>query len=204
MCGIAGLISADVNASVLLKRGIESLIHRGPDGGDTFHFNNVHLGHRRLKIIDLSEAGKQPFYSKDGRYVLVFNGEIFNYKELKQTLENENVYFNTETDTEVLLELLIRFGLETLDRLNGFWAFSFYDKETQKMVLCRDRLGVKPLFFSSGNRTFGFASEPKALFQMGFEKSIDEAHLDEQLFYRFVSGGNTIFKGVNLFFGLST
>jgi asparagine synthase (glutamine-hydrolysing) len=197
MCGIVGLISSAGDAPNLLKRGIDSLMHRGPDGEGTFHLGNVHLGHRRLKIIDLSESGKQPFYSKDGRYVLVFNGEIFNYKELRFKLENEGVFFNTATDTEVLLELLIKYGLDVLDELNGFWAFSFYDTEKQNMILCRDRLGVKPLFYSSKYNRFGFASEPKALFQMGFEKSIDESHLDEQLFYRYVSGGNTIFKDVN-------
>jgi asparagine synthase (glutamine-hydrolysing) len=198
MCGIAGYIKKNKieNGVELLKKMGASIAHRGPDSEGVFLKDNVGFVHRRLSIIDLSEASNQPFYSKCKNYVLVFNGEIFNYKEIKADLEKSNIQFSTNSDTEVLLELLIRDGIGALKTLNGFFSFAFYNISQQEVYLARDRFGVKPLFYSKYEDTFVFASEPKAIFVSGLKKEIDSAHLDELFFYRSVSGENTIFKNI--------
>jgi asparagine synthase (glutamine-hydrolysing) len=199
MCGIVGIINQEGNKvdhhALLTMR--DSLIHRGPDASGYYIDDNVGLGHRRLSIIDLSADSNQPFHSSCGRYVLTFNGEIFNYKEFYSDLKNKGIVFRTNSDTEVLLNLLILYGVSCLNRLNGFFAFSFYDRISKKMFLVRDRFGVKPLFLSQFNGSLYFASEPKALFKAGVVKEIDPKQLDELFYYRHVSGQNTIFKSIN-------
>jgi asparagine synthase (glutamine-hydrolysing) len=127
---------------------------------------------------------------------LVYNGEVFNYKEFKPELIAKGYAFKTQSDTEVLLYLLMEYGTKVLNRLIGFWAFALWNKKEERMLLVRDRLGVKPLFYSEQSESFVFASEPKAFFAGGMEKSVAEEHLDELFFYRHVSGENTIFKQV--------
>lgn len=198
MCGIAGIINKNnhpVNSEKLIAMR-DSLVHRGPDAAGYYIDGNIGFAHRRLSIIDLSANGNQPFHSSCKRYTLTFNGEIFNYKEIKNTLIQNGFNFNTETDTEVLLQLLINEGVKCLDKLIGFWAFAFYDHQERTTLLVRDRMGIKPLFYSITNNEFSFASEPKAFYAYGLEKAIDEAHIDELFFYRHVSGENTIFKGI--------
>jgi len=198
MCGIAGVINK--NGSEVLENNLismrDSMIHRGPDAGGLWNSDNIGFVHRRLSIIDLTDAANQPFHSSCGRYVLVFNGEIFNYKELRKNLESKGLIFITQSDTEVLLFMLINEGVECLNKLNGFWAIAFHDKLTKETLLIRDRLGVKPLFFCENLDYFAFASEPKAFFAFGFEKNLAVEHLDELFFYRHVSGENTIFSKV--------
>jgi asparagine synthase (glutamine-hydrolysing) len=198
MCGIAGLIKKNriENGFELLKKMGASLAHRGPDAEGVFLNDNVGFVHRRLSIIDLSEASNQPFYSKCKNYILVFNGEIFNYKEIRAELEKSNIKFITNSDTEVLLELLIKDGISAIKLLNGFFSFAFYDISNHEVYLARDRFGVKPLFYSIHEDTFAFASEPKAIFVSGLKKEIDSSHIDELFFYRNVSGENTIFKNI--------
>ena len=198
MCGIAGIInkkSLPVDQDKLLKMR-DSLIHRGPDAAGIYIDNNIGFGHRRLSIIDLSENANQPYHSPCKRYTLTFNGEIFNYQDFKEKLSQKGYQFYSNSDTEVLLYLLMDQGIECLNKLIGFWAFSFYDHKEKTILLVRDRMGIKPLFYSNSTTEFAFASEPKALFTYGIEKAVDENHIDELFFYRHVSGENTIFKGI--------
>jgi asparagine synthase (glutamine-hydrolysing) len=198
MCGIVGIINKKETAIDLnlLNAMNDSLFHRGPDAGNTFIQNNIGLGHRRLKIIDLSESANQPLFSTDKRYCLVFNGEIFNFHEFYDDLKSKGYNFKSKSDSEVLLYLLIEYGAECLHKLNGFWAFAFFDTQTEEILLCRDRLGVKPLFIYETSEILAFASEPKAFFSAGLNKEIEDNHLDELFFYRNVSGENTIFKNI--------
>ena len=125
----------------------ESIAHRGPDAAGFWFEGNVGFVHRRLSILDLSEAGTQPFYSQDQNHVLVFNGEIFNFKEFYPELKSKGYSFHSTSDTEVLLYLLMEYGMEVLGRLNGFFAFAYYNRQKEELYLARDRFGVKPLFY---------------------------------------------------------
>lgn len=198
MCGIAGIINKNnnpVNLEKLLTMR-DSLVHRGPDASGFYIHNNIGFAHRRLSIIDLSESANQPFHSPCKRYTLTFNGEIFNFQEFKAELIYNGHKLKTESDTEVLLYLLMDYGVACLSKLIGFWAFAFYDHQEKTTLLVRDRKGIKPLFYSNTTTEFAFASEPKALFAYGLPKEVDENHIDELFFYRHVSGENTIFKGI--------
>ncbi len=166
MCGITGIFAFNEVGSfymVNLAKAIDSLEKRGPDARGYFIKDFVGLGHRRLSIIDTSYSANQPFKDESGRYVLVFNGEIFNYKALRTQLEQRGHTFRTTSDTEVLLELLIREGASCLTKLIGFFAFAFYDQEKEEMLVARDRFGVKPLLYYQDEDKFIFGSEMKAL-----------------------------------------
>ncbi|MBA3827738.1 MAG: asparagine synthase (glutamine-hydrolyzing) [Taibaiella sp.] len=198
MCGIAGLIRFDnkpINEE-LVTRMRDSLAHRGPDGAGTFIKRNVALAHRRLSILDLSDCASQPFTSADGRYTIIFNGEIYNYKEFIPELEEKGVKFRSTSDTEVLLYLYILYGSSMLLRLEGMWAFAIHDDADGSIFVCRDRLGVKPIYYAQWDNAWYFASEPKALFTIGVPLSVDENGLNELFFYRYIAGANTIFQGV--------
>lgn len=198
MCGIAGIIyksGKQVTEQTLDKMG-NSMIHRGPDASGKFHYQNIGFIHRRLSILDLTEAGNQPYISENGRFVLVFNGEIFNFQEFQPELKLKGYQFKSHSDTEVLMYLLIEYGLDVLPRLNGFFAFSFWDKESGEVLLVRDRFGVKPLFYAEDEDKLTFGSEPKALIAGGSSKVLNESVLNELFFYRYVSGENTAFKGI--------
>lgn len=201
MCGIAGYWNKNnrpVDRELLIKM-TDSLIHRGPDAGGYLVNNDLGFGHRRLSILDLSPGANQPFVSPCKRFTLLFNGEIFNFQDFYPELKNKGYQFQTSSDTEVLLFLLMEYGIKVLSRLNGFFAFSFWDEERRELVLVKDRYGVKPLFWQETDEYLVYASEPKALFAGGIEKNIAEEHLDELFFYRHVSGKNTIFEGVKRF-----
>src|SRR4051812_12019592 len=166
MCGITGIYAFNQVGSfymVNLAKSIDRLSKRGPDGRGSFIEDFVALGHRRLSIIDTSHNGKQPMHDESGRYVLVFNGEIFNFKELRKKLTDKGVVFFSESDSEVLLKLYILEGKECLHQLVGFFAFAIYDKETQDLFLARDRMGIKPLLYYFDEDKFAFASEMKSL-----------------------------------------
>ncbi len=199
MCGINGILhlesSQTVDETVLIKMR-DSLAHRGPDDQGLFIEQNLGLGHRRLSVIDVSSAGHQPFLSEDGRYALVFNGEIYNYKDFYPELKAKGVTLKTQSDTEVLLNLFHLYGTQMLARLQGMFAFAIWDKQTQKLTLVRDRMGVKPLYYAFHKETFYFASEQKALFTAGVPLQISQNGLEEFIFNRFVAGENTLFKNV--------
>jgi asparagine synthase (glutamine-hydrolysing) len=198
MCGIAGIMRFDDRpiAETAITKMRDSLAHRGPDGFGIFLDANIAFGHRRLSIIDLTENAKQPFTSADGRYTITFNGEIYNYKEFIPELEAKGVKFRSSSDTEVLLYLYIIYGPEMLNRLNGMWAFGIWDNQERKLFLCRDRMGVKPLYYSNWDNTLYFASEPKALFTAGVPLKLDESLFYELFIYRYIAGANTLFKDV--------
>lgn len=216
MCGIAGLTTyqlPDAEQNLLLKMG-QAIKHRGPDAGDIFVEPGVGLCHRRLSIIDLSEAGNQPMFSVDGRYVIVFNGEIYNFLEQREKLVSEGIEFKTQTDTEVILALYEKYKEGCLQYLNGMFAFAIWDKDAKSLFLARDRVGKKPLYYcdystfyndSDNNKTASaiapnilFASELKALFEFpGFPKKVRLDALYDFFAYQYVPDPKTILEGVH-------
>ncbi|WP_395077872.1 asparagine synthase (glutamine-hydrolyzing) [Flavobacterium sp.] len=198
MCGINGILhfnNKSVNENQLIKMR-DSLEHRGPDDAGIFIQNNIGLGHRRLSIIDTSTAGHQPYHSENGRYILVFNGEIYNYKFFYSELNAKGLTLKSGSDTEVLLKLYEIYGMSVLSRINGMFAFAIWDKQEKKLILARDRMGVKPLYYSFYQDSIYFASEQKALFTAGIPLQISENGLDEYFFNRFVAGENTLYQNV--------
>lgn len=207
MCGINGFISEKFSGgeklSVVRKMN-QTLAHRGPDNDGIWNDDLVCLGHRRLSIIDLSEEGNQPFYSADKRYVIVYNGELYNYKELKLDLQRTPqgshqppYFFRTQSDTEVILAAYIRWGLKCLDYFNGMYAFAIYDTEEKKLVIARDRIGVKPLYYHFGEEGFMFSSEIRPIIHSGIKSfSLNRDVLGEYAMYQTVFAPNTIIKGI--------
>lgn len=199
MCGINGILHLQSQKKIderVLTKMRDSLEHRGPDDKGLFIENNIGFGHRRLSILDVSLAGHQPFLSEDGRYVMVYNGEIYNFKEFYPELKSNGFDIRTTSDTEVLMKLFQLHGLKMLNRLNGMFAFAIWDKLEKKLTLVRDRMGVKPLYYSFYNETFYFASEQKALFTAGVPLKMAQDGLEEYIFNRFVAGENTLYKNV--------
>lgn len=168
MCGIAGIVGQRASNETMEKM-LLSLEHRGPDFTDIYSGHEISLGHNRLSIIDLSANANQPFYSEDNRYVLVFNGEIYNYKELRLQLRTSYT-FKTKSDTEVLLAAFIVWGEDCLSKLNGMFAFSIWDSKTRKLFAARDRFGVKPYYYAEMDSSFYFASEISTLHKGGIPK----------------------------------
>ena len=174
----------------------DALEHRGPDDKGIFVENNIGLGHRRLSILDVSAARHQPYSSDDDRFVMVYNGEIYNFKEFYPELKTNGFEIKTGSDTEVLLKLFQLYGSKMLHRLNGMFAFAIWDKEKKELTVARDRMGVKPLYYSFSNETFYFASEQKALFSAGLPLKIAQNGLEEYIFNRFVAGENTLYENI--------
>jgi asparagine synthase (glutamine-hydrolysing) len=199
MCGINGIFHLQLQKKVderLLIKMRDSLEHRGPDDKGIYIENNVGLGHRRLSILDVSAAGRQPFESEDGRYVMTYNGEIYNFMTFYPELKSHGFDIKTGSDTEVLLKLFQLHGLKMLYRLNGMFAFVIWDKKERKMIAVRDRMGVKPLYYTIYNETFYFGSEQKALFTAGVPLKMAKNGLEEYIFNRFVAGENTLYENV--------
>ena len=181
---------------VNIAKATEVLSKRGPDVQDIYHNDHIGLGHRRLSIIDTSEQSNQPFWDNSQRYCLVFNGEIYNYKELKNGLEKRGVEFRTTSDTEVLLYAYITYGEACLDKLNGFFAFAIYDKEDKSVFIARDRFGIKPILYYQDEDKFLFASEMKSLLMYGIEKELNYTALYQYLQLNYVPAPHTMLKGV--------
>lgn len=179
MCGIAGLYSKSKISQESIVRMTDAISHRGPDG-DGLWLNdeqNLGFGHRRLSIIDLSDEGKQPMLFAD-RYVITFNGEIYNYLELRKELEEQGIRFRSKTDTEVLLALYAEHGVDCLHKLDGMFAFVIYDKQSKIVFGARDRFGEKPFFYHyEAGKSFAFASEIKALLAFGVERDVNDQML---------------------------
>lgn len=197
MCGIVGITTTKTDHASLIK-GIEaatvSLNHRGPDHQQVMRENNVAFGHARLSIIDLDERSNQPMTDTSGRYTLVFNGEIYNYKELRQTCEQAGFSFKTSSDTEVLLVMYILHGKKMLEKLQGFFAFSVFDREEQQFFIARDRMGIKPLVYYQDEETFAFGSELKALMAFPFPRVVDKVSLFTYLKLNYIPAPNTILQ----------
>jgi len=164
MCGFYGEINNNSNQDTILK-GLKAIEYRGPDHTDVFKHNNVNVGFNRLSIIDLDSSASQPMISSDERYIIVFNGEIYNYKSIRSDLEKNGIEFKTKSDTEVLLNAYIFYGNECLSIINGMFSFVVYDKVDEKIFLARDRSGQKPLVYYLKNNQFYFASEIKSILE---------------------------------------
>lgn len=199
MCGITGILAFNEEGKKHLNKisaATCSLIKRGPDGEGIYTHNNVALGHRRLAIIDTSEAAAQPFTDATKRFTVVFNGELFNYKELRKQLENKGIQFRSQSDTEVLLYLYINEKEKCLEQLDGEFAFAVYDNKTEELFIARDRFGIKPLFFYKNENYFLFASEMKALLAFDIPREIDPASLQTYLHLNYIPAPYSIFKNV--------
>ncbi|MDB9774744.1 asparagine synthase (glutamine-hydrolyzing) [Vicingaceae bacterium] len=180
MCGICGIVAFDEVGQLNLtqiKRATSLLEKRGPDAEGTIHINNIALGHRRLSIIDTSANANQPFTDISGRYTIVFNGEIFNYSLLKRKLLNKGVSFETNSDTEVLLYMYIHYKERCCEFVNGFFAFSIYDRKTKSTFLARDRFGIKPLLYYKDKHQFIWSSTLTSLMAFDFSKELDHSSL---------------------------
>jgi asparagine synthase (glutamine-hydrolysing) len=193
MCGLAGFIGFENNLALAENSNCIQK-HRGPDNQSVWYDSYIALAHQRLSIIDLSERSNQPFHKHD--LVIVFNGEIYNYKELQIKLSSEkNVSFITSSDTEVVLEMYRHYGDESLNYLIGMFAFAIYNKKTNSLFLVRDHFGIKPVFYTYSQGKFAFSSELKTLVSIpGFNKSINPIALVSSLNYLWVSGNETMFK----------
>ena len=182
----------------------KTLAHRGPDHDGVWSAEEITLGHRRLSIIDLSPESNQPFVSSDGRYVIVYNGELYNYRELKLELQRaakgsllQAHIFKTASDTEVVLAAFIRYGYKCLDYFNGMFAFAVYDTQEKKLFIARDRMGVKPLYYSYGEEGLMFSSELRPILHSGFRTfKLNKEVLPEYTLYQTVFAPNTIIKGI--------
>ncbi len=200
MCGITGVYYFnDENIEDYqqrVKNAVDSLYKRGPDNSGFYSDTKVLLGHSRLSIIDVTEAAAQPFTDPSGRYTVVYNGEIYNFKSHREKLQKNGFDFKSKSDTEVLLYLYIQKGKKCLDELNGFFSFAIYDKKEKSLFLARDRFGIKPLYFYRDKNTFVFASEMKALIKYGIPKVIDKSSLYTYLQLNYIPGPWTIFENV--------
>jgi asparagine synthase (glutamine-hydrolysing) len=199
MCGICGVVNIDrtypVSEHNLLAMR-DSLTHRGPDDAGHYIAPGIGLGSRRLAILDLSERGHMPMKTPDGRYWITYNGEVYNYRELRSLLESRGHTFESNTDTEVVLHLYANEGPAMLARLNGMFAFAIWDARERTLFLARDRVGVKPLYYASRDGMFLFASEEKALFAAGISPRFNPDTWEELLCFRYVSGDRTPFRDV--------
>lgn len=201
MCGIAGIVHTDGRPvePALLRRMTAAIIHRGPDGEGIHVDGPVGVGNRRLAIIDLSDAAAQPMHNERGDIVLTYNGEVYNFRELRRTLERAGCRFRSRSDTEVVLRAYEEWGPSFVDRLNGMFALAIWDARSRELLLARDRYGIKPLYTTEVGSTFLFASEIKAfLAHPGFRPEASLPHLLEYFTFQNVLSDGTLFRGVRL------
>ncbi|HEU5291028.1 MAG TPA: asparagine synthase (glutamine-hydrolyzing) [Cyclobacteriaceae bacterium] len=199
MCGITGVFAFNLVGKfnkVHTATATKAIEKRGPDFHNVYLDEWVGLGHRRLSIIDTSAVAHQPMWDETGRYCIVFNGEIFNYRELRQELVAKGIAFFSQSDTEVLLKLYILEKEKCLNKLNGFFAFCIYDKQEQSFFIARDRYGIKPLLYVFDENKFLFASEMKSIIHYGIEKELDYSSLYTYLQLNYIPAPNTIFQKV--------
>ena len=192
MCGIFGSIS---NVELHFSSGLKSLEHRGPDSAGLYKYKNLALGHTRLSIIDLDKNSNQPFTI--GAHTLVFNGEIYNFLELKKTLISEGKTFKSKGDTEVLLQWILHKGIEAISQVEGMFAFAWWNEIDEELTLCRDSLGIKPLYIYKDDKQLIFASEIKTIFELYPEsKKIDKSRIAEYLLNGFIYEPDTGFEKI--------
>ncbi len=198
MCGIAGILNFGAKpveeGRLIAMRDI--LQHRGPDDAGYWIDNPVGLAHRRLSIIDLTHAGHQPFFYSDENLVMVYNGEVYNYVELRNELVQAGYSFTTHSDTEVVMAWYRHAGAKALEKFNGMFSLAIWDRQKQELFVARDRVGVKPFYYAISQGGFYFASEQKALLKYGVDATLNETGFDELLAFRFIAGENTIFRHI--------
>lgn len=198
MCGIGGLLSAEINDREFEHFGdvMAAMKHRGPDDSDVYCDGNVMLGHNRLTILDLSALGRQPMQDEARMVALVFNGEIYNFRELRAVLESKGHSFSSSSDTEVIIHAYLEYGEECVAALDGMFAFALWDRRKQQLFMARDRIGEKPLFYYVDKGKFAFASELTALLQWPFvSRRINWAVIPQYLTTQYVPGISTIVEG---------
>jgi asparagine synthase (glutamine-hydrolysing) len=201
MCGITGILNANGEpaSTVILRRMTDAIAHRGPDGEGFYVDGFVGLGHRRLAIVDLSPAGHQPMVSADGNVVLIYNGEIYNFNEIRLTLEAKGHHFRSRTDSEVILNAWIEWGEDSVFRFNGMFAFAVWDKREQSLFLVRDRYGVKPLYYTNVGTTLLFGSEQKAILAHPIvQRRLDRKALLEYFTFQNIFTDRTLLEGVRM------
>lgn len=191
MCGIVGFTWEDKK---LVQRMMNTLAHRGPDQKGYYTDKNISFGHQRLSIVDLSERGKQPMFNEDGNICLVFNGEIYNHNEIRKELVNHT--FSSNTDTEVIIHAYEQWGTSAISRLNGMFAFALYDSQKKTLLLARDRVGIKPLYYYWKDGNLIFASEAKAILEGGMSCVLRRESVGDVLQYGFVPGPSTMWQHV--------
>jgi asparagine synthase (glutamine-hydrolysing) len=200
MCGICGIVLHDPSGRVdpdVLVRMRDTMVRRGPDDAGVVAEGRWGLGHRRLSILDVSSAAHQPMTSASGRYCLTYNGEIYNFKQLRDELRDRGHVFHSQGDTEVLLEAIDEWGLaETLPRLDGIFAFAVWDRRDHRLLAGRDPFGIKPFYYADTPKGFHFGSSVKALWASGIEREVDPSALEELLVFRYVAGESTPFRGI--------
>jgi asparagine synthase (glutamine-hydrolysing) len=199
MCGIAGIVHRDGAAIEVadLERMLDRMAHRGPDDAGTYVAPGVGLGHRRLSIIDVSTAGHQPMPSPDRQCWITYNGEIYNYREVRRSLEQAGRQFRSDSDTEVLLHAYEEWGQDCLKELNGMFAFAIWDARRDLLFCARDRIGIKPFYYLDDGRRFAFASEIKALLALpGVSAEPDPICILDYLSFSYVRGSRTLFRGI--------
>lgn len=203
MCGIVGIVDNNQNSSItyeLIKKQTDKIIHRGPDSDGVWinNRNNCGFGFRRLSIIDLSNNGSQPMSTEDGRYTIVFNGEIYNHNDIRNILINKGYNYHSKTDTETILYGYIEFGEEILNMMNGMWAFAIWDNEKNELFAARDRVGVKPFYYYFFNNIFVFGSEIKSILEHpSISKQLNENQLPIYLSFGATSINQTLFDKIN-------
>jgi asparagine synthase (glutamine-hydrolysing) len=201
MCGITGLINLNCApvSPVVLKKMTDAIAHRGPDGEGHWIEGNVGLGHRRLSIIDLSPAGHQPMISGDHRYILSYNGEIYNFRELRTELEAAGYWFRSKTDSEVVLHALARWGTDALLKFNGMFALALWDRKEKTLLLARDRYGIKPVYFGRQGNVFAFGSEQKAITaNPAFERKLNKPALLEYFTFQNIFTDQTLLEDIHI------
>lgn len=197
MCGIVGIVSKNKEQLTHIDSSVQTLIKRGPDNQSTQRFSGIALGHARLSIIDRSVNSNQPFTDKSKRYSIVFNGEIYNYQMLKLDLIKDGFDFVTNSDTEVLLNLYIKYGNNCLEKLNGFFSFAVFDKQENSLFIARDRMGIKPLLYYFDGIDFIFSSELKAIFKFNIDRAIDQVSLFNYLQFNYIPTNKSMLTNVS-------
>jgi len=201
MCGICGILYFDgtlVRSEEIAPMN-EALLHRGPDQGNVIIDGTCGLGNRRLAILDLSPNGALPMRSADERLIIAYNGEIYNHPQIRQALEMEGLRYQTDSDTESLLKLYKRYGAEMTRTIRGMFAFALWDREAHTLLVARDRMGEKPLYYYANERLFIFASEIKALLAhpaVPRESALDAHALALYLAYGYIPAPETAFRGI--------
>ena len=201
MCGIAGILNLDgapASESTVTSMS-DAIIHRGPDGFGSWAEGPAAFGHRRLAIIDLSELGRQPMHTPDGRYVLTYNGEVYNFPELRAELERLGHVFRSHSDSEIVLHAWAEWGTKAVLRFNGMFAFAIFDRKEKRLNLVRDRYGIKPLYYAQFGNVFLFGSEQKAILaHPAAKRTLDKAALVEYFTFQNIFTDKTLLQGIHL------